>query len=106
MWGLPTVTLGAYSGVASSGPTELIALRATNRSTFVIYLMVFDDPVIPVAGSSPFYQWPVPASSWLSEDIVGPWRFSRGLSWCFSATAGTYTPATRASDHDILISCT
>ncbi len=96
-------SLGAAATAnAKAGAGNLYSITATNRNAAVRYLQLFDSTG---ATATVLYQWPVAVTAGLV--IIGSdffteagWRFSTGITWGMSTTAGSYVAAT-ASETDV-----
>jgi hypothetical protein len=84
--------------VIKSGYSDLFNVTCVNLNANTRYLQLFDKTSLPLSGEKPKYSYPVYGLSGVSDlsslelgDYGLP--FAVGLSWGFSSTPLTYTPA-------------
>lgn len=90
--------LGSVSGAnVINRPAKIYSIYCSNLSTATRYLQLFDRTSSPTPGLSPSLTYPIYGESGLVFDSnyfsKGTVEFTTGISWGFSSTPFTFTPA-------------
>lgn len=84
-------TVLAPSGVIKASSGSLYLVVGANESANKRWLMLFNATSLPVNGTAPVYQFPVPTLAPFSLDLPRGRTFSTGIVWAASSTAATLT---------------